>query len=270
MTTWEFPCPRPAAIGITNWASGSIAVSGEATGGVSVEVVASQPHADVDDLLEQVKVSFEDGRLSVRGPKLAGLLQRRKGLDLTIKAPAGSDCEAHSASADVALVGQLGAVAVHTASGDVTATAASGPVTLHTASGDIFVDQADDDVQITTASGDVQVGRVSGELSISAVSGDLSIGDVSGQIGARTVSGDIAVRDISAGNADLATTSGDMRVMVTPGIGVYLDLSSMSGHVRSDLDEQDGATSTGRDAALELRCRSISGDIKVSKARAAA
>ena len=266
MTTWNFPCPEPASIGISSWAAGSVAVAGEPTGTVSVEVVASDPRADVDDLLEQVKVSFENGTLTVRGPRAEGLWRRRKGLDLTIKAPAGSACQAHTASADVSVVGQLGALNVHTASGDVTATADCGPVTLRTASGDIFVERADADAQISTASGDVQIGRVSGEVSINAVSGDLSIGTAAGQLGAHTISGDIAVRDLTGGQADLGTTSGDVQVMVTPGVGVYLDLSSMSGHVRSELDEQDGGAA---DATLEIKCRSISGDIRVAKALAA-
>lgn len=271
MTTWEFPCSEPAEVNIARWASGSVAVSGETTDVISVEVVASRPNASVDDLLDEVKVTFDSGKLSVRGPKLDGLLQRRRGLDLTIKAPAGSVCNAHTASADVALVGQLGEVVVHTASGDVTSTAAGGPVTLETASGDVVLDHADSDVRIATASGDVQVGRAHGDLSINAVSGDLSIGDVSGQVGARTVSGDIAVRDIGGGRATLATTSGDMHVTVTPGIGVYLDLSSMSGRVRSDLDEQQDASAGDRPAAeLELTCRSVSGNIRISRTRAAA
>jgi DUF4097 and DUF4098 domain-containing protein YvlB len=266
MTTWEFPCPEPATISVTPWAAGSVAVSGEATDALAVEVIASKPNANVDDLLEQVKVSFENGRLSVRGPKLSGLLQRWKGLELTIKAPAGSDCDVHTAAADVALVGQLGTVFAHTASGDVTSTAVTGSATLETASGDIFVDRARQ-LRVATASGDVQVGHSDGDLSINSVSGDLSIGDASGQVGVQTISGDIAVRAISAGRATLSTTSGDMRVLVTPGIGVYLDLSSMSGRLRSDLDEQPGGAG---DASLELRCRSISGDIQVSKALAAA
>jgi len=267
MTTWNFPCSDPATISISSWASGSVAVSGEQTDVLAVEVLPSDPRMSVEDVLDQVHVTFEDGTLSVRGPRLTGLLQRRKALDLTIKAPAWSGCSAQTAAADVALVGRLGAVNVQTASGDITAAAESGPATLHTASGDVFVERAGDDVRITTASGDVRVGRVGGELSVSAVSGDLSIADVSGQVGARTVSGDIAVRDLSGGQADLATTSGDVQVMVTPGIGVYLDLSSMSGSVRSDLDEQEAGTTS---ASLEIRCRSISGDIRVARALAAA
>jgi DUF4097 and DUF4098 domain-containing protein YvlB len=266
MTTWNFPCTEPADIGISNWAAGSVAVAGEPTDTITVEVVSSDPHTNVDDLLAQVRVAFEDGALSVRGPRLDGLWRRRKGLDLTIKAPAGSSCEARTASADVSVVGQLGALRVHTASGDVTATAECGPVTVHTASGDVFVERVGAEAEISTASGDVQLGRASGDVSINAVSGDLSIGTATGQIGARTISGDIAVRDFSGGQADLATTSGDVQVLVTPGLGVYLDLSTMSGRIRSELDEQDGGTA---EAALEIKCRSISGDIRVSKALAA-
>jgi len=269
MTTWEFPCPDPAAISVAPWAAGSVAVSGEATAVLTVEVVGSKPDSNIDDQLEEIKVSFENGRLSVRGPKVSGLLQRWKGLELTIKAPAGSDCDIRTAAADVALVGQLGSVVAHTASGDVTSTAATGSAMLETASGDVFVDRAAN-LRVATASGDVQVGRANGDLSINSVSGDLSIGDVSGQVGARTISGDIAVRDISGGRATLSTTSGDMRVMVAPGIGVYLDLSSLSGRVRSDLDEQPAADGESPETSLELRCRSISGDIQISKALAAA
>jgi DUF4097 and DUF4098 domain-containing protein YvlB len=267
MTTWNFLCTEPAAIGITNWAAGSVAVAGEPTDTVMVEVVGSNPHADMDDLLAQVRVTFEDGTLSVRGPRIDGLRRRQQGLSLTIKAPAGSACEAHTASADVSVVGRLGALIVHTASGDVTATAECGPVTVHTASGDVFLERADAEAEITTASGDVQFGRASGEVSVNTVSGDLSIGSATGQIGARTVSGDIAIRELSAGQADLATTSGDVQVMVTPDLGVYLDLATMSGRVGSELDEQDGHNT---DTTLEIRCRTISGDIRVSKAQAAA
>jgi DUF4097 and DUF4098 domain-containing protein YvlB len=269
MTSWEFPCPEPAAISVTPWAAGSVAISGEATAVLTVEVIASKPSSNADDLMDQVKVTFENGRLSVRGPKLSGLLQRWKGLELTIKAPAGSDCDIHTASADVALVGQLGSVSAHTASGDLTSTAATSSATLETASGDVFVDRAHS-LRVATASGDVQVGHAHGDLSIRSVSGDLSIGDVSGQVGAQTISGDITVRDIAGGRATLSTTSGDMRVMVTPGIGVYLDLSSMSGHLRSDLDEESGSANDETEASLQLRCRSISGDIQISKVLTAA
>jgi DUF4097 and DUF4098 domain-containing protein YvlB len=270
MTTWEFPCSEPATISIGSWQSGSVAVSGEDTDTIYVEVVPSQRGADADDLLAGVRVSFANGRLSVTGPRF-GSFRRRKGLDLTIKAPAGSDCEAHAASADVSCVGRLGTLTVHTASGDVTAVATTGRVAVQTASGDVFVDQADSDVRISSASGDVQVAQASGEVRASTVSGDLAIGDCGGPLVAQTTSGDIEVKELSAGRAELSSISGNLHVSVTPGIGVYLELASTSGNVRSDLDEDFGDdTGAPPRAALEIKCRTLSGDIRIAKAAAGA
>jgi DUF4097 and DUF4098 domain-containing protein YvlB len=270
MTTWEFPCSEPATLSIGSWHAGSVAVSGEDTDTIYVEVVPSQRGSNSDSLLADVRVSFANGRLSVTGPRFDSF-RRRKGLDLTIKAPAGSDCEAHTASADVSCVGRLGALKVHTASGDVTAVAVTGPVEVQTASGDVFVGQAEADVRINSASGDVQVAHARGEVRASTVSGDLAIGDCGGPLVAQTTSGDIDVKELSAGRAELSSLSGDVEVRVTPGIGVYLELASTSGTVRSDLDEDFGDDAGAPpQAALEIKCRTLSGDIRIAKAAAGA
>jgi DUF4097 and DUF4098 domain-containing protein YvlB len=269
MTTWEFPCSQPASISIRDWASGSVGISGEATDTIAVEVSASGLRAgNAGDLIDQVRVSFEDGTLTVVGPKHSSFL-RRQSLDLSIKAPAGSDGNVSTASADVACVGQLGEVSLHTASGDLTLKSASGPVSAHTASGDVFVDRADDAVRIATTSGDVQVGRAGGEVQVNTASGDVSLGDCSGVVSVRAVSGDIDIRQIGAGQADISTVSGDVGVWVAQGMGIYLDLSSTTGDVRSELDAADGdeAGEGAPDVTLELKVRTISGDIKIARGR---
>jgi DUF4097 and DUF4098 domain-containing protein YvlB len=266
MTTWEFPCPGPATISVSSWASGNVAISGEQTDVIAVEVTGNRG-VNIDDMLDEIRVAFEDGRLLVKGPKMTGGFLRRKGLDLTIKAPAGSDCEVATASADVSGVGQLGELTVTTASGDVTLTSASGPVTIRTASGDVFADRASD-VRVDTASGDVQVAHAEGDTRVRTVSGDVSIADIRGPVSANTVSGDVDIRELSGGNADINSMSGDLHVTVRTGIGVYLNLSTTSGDVRSDLDEVDGETASAD--TLEIKCRTISGDIRVSKGQTAA
>jgi DUF4097 and DUF4098 domain-containing protein YvlB len=268
MTTWEFPCSEPAAIKVSSWPSGSVAVSGEQTAAISVEIVGSQRRANVDDLIAQLRVSFEDGQLTVTGPKFTGLL-RKHALDLTIITPAGSDCDVHTASADVSCVGELGALALETASGDVTVASATGDVAVRTASGDVFVDQAGADVRASSASGDVQVAHARGAVDVKTASGDLTVG-AGGPVTANTASGDIDVKELSGGNADLGSLSGHVRVTVTPGIGVYLDLSSTAGSVRSELDAADDADGAEPEASLEIRCRTVSGDIRIAKGRAAA
>jgi DUF4097 and DUF4098 domain-containing protein YvlB len=267
MTNWEFPCSGPAAMSIRSWASGSVAISGEQTDVITVQVVPSHRGANVDDLLAEVQVSFDDGQLVIAGPQSSSF-RRKTGLDLTIKAPTGSDCEVHTASADVACVGELGALTLDTASGDITAASASGPVMVKTASGDVFIDRADADVRVTSASGDARVAHVRGELQIRAASGDLTIGECGGSVTAHTASGDIDIKEISGGRADLEAMSGDVTITVAPGMGVYLDLSSLSGSVRSDLDETDGGAEEDQETSLEIKCRTISGDIRIRKGKA--
>jgi hypothetical protein len=82
---------------------------------------------------------------------------------------------------------------------------------------------------------------------------------------ANTASGDIQLRAVAAGRIELHSVSGDMQVAVVPGIGVYLDLASTSGRVRSDLDPSDDDPGES-DTPVEIRCRTLSGDIRIVKA----
>jgi DUF4097 and DUF4098 domain-containing protein YvlB len=264
MTTWEFPCSEPVDISISSWPSGSVAVAGEPTPAITVEVIPSRG-GWVSDLLDEVTVGFEDGKLTITGPRHSGL-GRRKALDLTVKAPAGSRCEARTASADVACVGEFGELVVQTASGDITAATVTGDANLRTASGDVMADRVGGAATVSTASGDVQLARVDGETTVNSASGDVRVGDC-GPITVSTASGDVDVRALSAGNADLTSMSGDVRVGVTPGTGVYLDLATTTGDVRNGLDEADESEAQ---ASIEIKCRTISGDIKVTKATGAA
>lgn len=265
MTTWEFPCSGPAAIRITSWPSGSVALSAGPTEAISVEAV---PASGARDLLDRIRVSFDNGRLTITGPDVRGFLRRHDGLDLTVRAPAGSDCEVHTAAADVACVGDFGTLTLSSASGDLTAASARGAVLAKTASGDVFIDQAGADVSIDTASGDVRVAHAGGELQAKTISGDVTVGDCDGPVTARTTSGDIEITELAAGRAELQSISGDATVAVRRGVSVYLDLSTLSGSVRSDLDaDEDGADSG---AALEIKCHTVSGDIRVRKGGAPA
>lgn len=262
MTKWDFPCSDPIDISIDSWASGSIAVSGEPTDTVTVEVEPSR-RGRAADLLDEVQVAFEDGQLYIRGPR--GLSFRpRAGLDLTIKAPAGSSCAAKTASADLSCVGVVSAVSMSTASGDLTAASVTGDVTVRSASGDVLLQKVDGDLTMHTASGDTQVRHVGGAVRINSASGDVAIGHCAGSVTARTASGDVRLDAVAAGLIEVNSATGDIQVAVMPGLGVYLELSSMSGSVRSHLDEAEGPDG---DAAVEIRVRTMSGDIRITKAQ---
>lgn len=265
MTKWDFACSDPVDISIDGWASGSIAVSGEPTDTLTVEVEPSRRSRN-PGLVEDVQVIFEDGQLYIRGPR--GLAFRpRTGLDLTIKAPAGSSCAAKTASADLSCVGVMSALSMNTASGDLTAASVTGDVTVRSASGDVLLDKVGGELSMHTASGDTQVRQVGGAARINSASGDVAIGSCAGPVTTRTASGDVRLGSVASGLVEVSCATGDIRVAVVPGIGVYLDLSSASGSVRSDLDEVDSPGGDG-DAVVEIRARTMSGDIRITKARA--
>lgn len=266
MTTWDFPCSDPVDISVDGWASGSIVVSGEPTETLVVEVVATR-RSGAADLLDQVEVEFDDGQLSIRGPR--GLsFSRRSGLDLTIKAPTGSSCAAKTSSADLSCVGTLSAVAMNTASGDLSAQALTGDVAVRSASGDVILGEIGGDLAVHTASGDTRVKQVDGVVRINSASGDVTIGYCAGAVTSRTASGDVRLGAVVSGDIELNSASGDVEVAVVPGIGVYLDLSSTSGSVRSELDEVDAdEAAEGNGTAVQIRVRTLSGDIRITRSR---
>jgi DUF4097 and DUF4098 domain-containing protein YvlB len=270
MTMWNFACSDPIDVSVSNWTAGSIVVSGEPTSSVAVEVVASHRNAE---LVDQVQVAFEDGQLYVHGPRVPAF-RRWQGLDLTIKVPPGSTCAAKTVSADLSCVGDISAVSLHTASGDLTA-ASVGAVAMRSASGDALLNQVTGTLFVHTASGDVSATRTDGEVRINSASGDVAIGYCGGPVAVHTASGDVKLSAVAAGRVELASTSGDLFVAVMPGLGVYLDLASHSGDIRSELDADDAADFAGqsseaeRAAALPVTCRTTSGDIKITKFRAA-
>jgi hypothetical protein len=265
MAKWDFPCTDPVDISIDSWVSGSIAVSGEPTDTVIVEVELSR-HSRAADLLDEVQVAFEDGQLYIRGPRVLSF-RPRTGLDLTIKVPAGSSCAAKTVSADLSCVGVVSALSMNTASGDLTAASVSGDVTFRSASGGLLLDKVGGDLTTHTASGRTQVKQVAGTVRFNSASGDVAVGHCAGQVTARTASGDVRLDQVESGLVDINSASGDIRVAVMPGLGVYLELYSFSGSVRSHLDEVDGPDGDAG-ATVEIRARTMSGDIRVTKARA--
>jgi hypothetical protein len=239
MPSWEFPARNPVSLQV-RIPSGDVTVSAAATQTATVTL-------DGDDwVLAVTRVEFGDGTLSIIGPGQTGLT-RHGSVDAVVELPEGSSCRVSTASAGVECTGEFGAVDIHTASGNISAERAGGPVRLESASGHVSVGQAGE-ANVQTASGNVEIGWVRGEVQV------------------RTANGGVRIEGASGHRTDVQSASGDISVAVVPGIGVYLDLSSLSGTVSSDLEPGE---ETGR-AEMRLCCRSISGDVRVSRAAAAA
>jgi hypothetical protein len=235
MTSWEFPAHDRVDLQVRIHAGG-VRVLAVPTQTATVTVEGNER------LLAAIRVEFDHGALSVVAPGGLGL-GGHGSLHVTVEVPGGSSCLVHTASADVSCTGELSALDVHTASGDISAERASGLARVVTASGDVHVAAAAE-AKVETASGDVRIEQADGAVTVRTASGDVWIGQTSGR------------------RTDVKSSSGDIRVAVTPGVGVYLDLSSLSGSVSSELDPAE----ENADADMTVQCRTISGDVRVLRA----
>ncbi len=93
-------------------------------------------------------------------------------------------------------------------------------------------------------------------------SGDVAIGQAAASVHVQTASGDTRVGSAAAGEVSTKTASGDTQVGVAAGVGVYLDLSSLTGNISNELDETDGRDDVG----LQVSCRSVTGGIRITRA----
>jgi hypothetical protein len=258
---WEFPCSEPIDLRM-HLTSGRVGVTAEPTEMITVDVRSTKPARHGDDYAEDVQVDYADGHLEITEPPPQSWLHFGRSLDIAITLPAGSRCSVSTTSADITCKGELGSLDAKTISGKLTSGPVAGDLELTTTSGNATVGDVTGAVTVKSASGNVELGRVGGDASVNTVSGRVRIGTAAASATVRTASGRVAIESLARGRAEIATVSGNIEVDVAAGVGVYLDLSSLSGKVSSDLEPSENRN----DVALELRCRSVSGSLRVGRA----
>lgn len=262
MAHWEFPGSDPIDVEI-GLISGDVNVTAEPTDMITVSLQPQRPGHAGDETISGFHVDYSEGRLEIIQPKRSGFIIRHSiNVRLAVKVPQGSRCAIETAAANVTCQGELGSLEVRNGSGDISAATVTGPVELRTASGDVRVDDARDVVTAQTGTGDVRLRRVDGDVAAQSASGNVEIGAAGRSASARTSSGNVRIASIKTGQADVTTVSGNVYVGVPPGIGVYLDLSSLSGRVSSDLEPAD----TVGEAELRIQGRTVSGNLQVARA----
>ncbi|HVE96857.1 MAG TPA: DUF4097 family beta strand repeat-containing protein [Pseudonocardiaceae bacterium] len=230
---------------------------------------ASPPGALVAEAVRHTVIDFTDQRLTVRSPRDFPL--RAVPLTIHISAPSGSSITARSGSADITVDGVADRLDASTGSGQVRAQRCTGATDVRTGSGDVRLGSVLGRLRVRTGSGEVEVisieniaGARSGTATVQTGSGDVRLGAVTHDMSARTGSGDLTVIDASAGGLELTTGSGQLRVGIHPGVRAKLDVSSGSGHARSDLPV--GGPPAEGDVPLRVRARTGSGDALVTAA----
>ena len=243
LETFNTPGPVMLSLRIP---SGTIELEATETDETQVRVDRKRGALDSGELV--VEMHDKAGRQEVVvHSRRSGFRMKERSYKVSVRLPAGSDLEVATASADLTAKGRFGSTDVKAASGDIHLDEVDGTLRAHTASGDIAIGSAGGDAVIRSASGDVELGEAGEGVRIQTASGDMSLGSV------------------SKGEIKLQSASGDVEVGVRSGSSVFIDATSMSGDMRSDLDVADGPGGNS-DPDVEIRAITMSGDVTIRRA----
>jgi Toastrack DUF4097 len=261
--------------------AGEVLVRVDVDGGEIRVETSDDPRVDVDLVAlrdnDATRQTIEEARVELvprgGGSEVVVDLKRRLGftfgrgakIGVRIRCPRGSDLVARAGSADVRAEGGLGGVDLKTASGDISLEIVR---SLHadTASGDVHVLEVEESAEVRTASGDAAFRRCGGRLVAHLVSGDLHVGEAARGLDVKTVSGDVRVRAAGGGPMRVHSVSGNVEVGVAPGQRLYVDASSVSGTMSSELGLDDTPPAGAEAPVHELRVRTVSGDLQIGRA----
>jgi DUF4097 and DUF4098 domain-containing protein YvlB len=202
-------------------------------------------------------------------------------IEATIRVPLGSAADLTTGSGRITTDGRLGNVRAasgsgavilaqvadvhaHTGSGEITIASASGSANAKTGNGRVTIGKVGGDARIATGSGHAELAGAAGEAHVTTASGNIDVGEAGDILEAFAASGRIRVRRADHGRVKAKSISGGVSVGVAAGVSAWLDLSTTSGRVRSDL-ESAGEPGPG-EKSVELRLETVSGNIEVQRA----
>ncbi|MFD7152973.1 DUF4097 domain-containing protein [Kribbella sp. NPDC059898] len=237
-------------------------------------LVSMEVEGDDDGVICEVR----DGELVIEGPRNV-----RRGPEITVRVATSAvlDARVKTGSGDIVADVPLGSARLATGSGDVRLTRVESELGVNTGSGDVKVQDAVGAVRASTGSGSIDIEEAGDALGLSTGSGDVTIGDAAGPTSVKVGSGDITIERIrdhsvaTSGSGDVKveiadgpsvqaeTARGDVQIGVPDGLPTYLDLKTVTGRIRCDLEP--GEKPAEGERALMLRARTVSGDITVVK-----
>lgn len=276
MRTETFIAPRQLAVNV-KLPRGDVEVETADVQEATVELTGSSERAlqqierseirfenrgDHDELV--VDADPEDFGWSAGRVKLSiSLGSRRDHIKVRIRVPHGTTLRTESGSADVRAAGRYASVELRTASGDVRVDEVERDAEVKVASGDVRIGRVGGSVKLQTAAGDLAVGPVAGKAEIKTAAGDVNLEEVGSGLSVHSVSGDLRVGAVSEGKVELKSVSGDILIGVRRGSRVWLDVKTITGDARSELDAGDD---DGEGPLVELKATAMSGDIKIVRA----
>jgi hypothetical protein len=173
------------------------------------------------------------------------------------------DVEATSGSGAIRLE-ETGEARALTGSGDIDIGAATGSVDAKSGSGHVTLGAIAGDARVTTGSGHTQIAQCEGTARIKTGSGKVEIDKAGAALDAFSASGAIEVRRADHGRVRAKTVSGRVSVRIADGAAAWLDIDTVSGKLRSSL-EQSAPPGEG-ESRVELAISTVSGDVTLARA----
>ncbi|HSL63729.1 MAG TPA: DUF4097 family beta strand repeat-containing protein [Gaiellaceae bacterium] len=244
--------------------AGSVAV--DALDAAETEVRVEPLNGPARDAMDRLVVALEGHTLRIESPQGRFSFGRSPEFAVAVRCPTGSSVRLRTAAADLLGRGRLGGVEVKSASADVTVEELEGDLRSESASGDVRAETVAGLVEVRTASGDLDLRHAHGPVNARSVSGDVRVGASDATLEVQTVSGDLRAERVAGGPVTVNAVSGDVELAIAPGAAVFLDLTSLSGDMRSSLEPGDGPAEG--EQLLEIRGKTVSGDVRIRRASA--
>jgi hypothetical protein len=279
MHTFETPAPVELRLEVSR---GRVSIAAEDAVQTTVEVRPLHDDAESRALFEGTEVRQDGDRISIISPRGERIFPWRSGaIEVVVRLPKASRADLRLDSARLESIGELGAVRLKSGSGEarldicasleamlgsgaLRAAQVNGACDVKTGSGRIEVGQATGETRVTTGSGAVRVDHAKGALTVMAASGSTEVGEAEGGADLHSASGRIVVDRVGQGRLRARTASGAVDIGVVGGAAAWLDVSSVSGRVESDLEgsepPEDGAPK------VELKINTVSGRIRLRRA----
>jgi hypothetical protein len=228
--------------------------------GATVELRGGSEHPE---LLVDIQHGLRFG--GHRGPKVSIFLGRGPSIRVGVRVPVGSSVEVVTDAADVAGTGMFRRADVKSAAGNVRFDDIDGDVSIKCVSGDVTIGSVGGETNVKSVSGDATIGRVVGPAALHSVSGDIEVREGDASISVNTISGDVRIGSAAQGEVALHSVSGDLTLGLRSGSKLWVDARSTSGKTTSEFALGDEPSSNGG-PLVELRAKSVSGDIRVVRA----
>lgn len=148
---------------------------------------------------------------------------------------------------------------------------------ISSVSGEVEVAGVNGEVNAKSVSGEVTVNNAAGSVNASSVSGNVRVGKVEGTVNAKSTSGNVEVEILSlegTGSMEFHSVSGNVRVKMPGNLDASVNLSTMSGDLKTDfpLTIEESKIGSGRKASgrlgsgsRNLKLSSVSGDVDLLK-----